>query len=76
MPTSEPAAEATGVSFTSDSMRVELSNGHAVTVPLSLFPRLLSATQAQREAFRIRRRGIHWPELDEDISIAGILAAE
>ncbi|WP_046863586.1 DUF2442 domain-containing protein [Microvirga massiliensis] len=64
---------ANNVSFDAYNMCVELSDGRTVTVPLAWFPRLLKATQAQRQVFRIGRRGIHWPELDEDISIAGIL---
>ena len=55
-------------------MWVELSDGRVLGVPLSWFPRLLHATRKQREKYRISTRGLHWEELDEDISIAGLLA--
>jgi hypothetical protein len=53
---------------------VELSDGRTVGVPLAWSPRLLHATPEQRNACRISSRGLHWEELDEDISIAGLLA--
>lgn len=62
------------VDFTSDSMRVELSDGRALVVPLAWFPRLLRSTPEQRERVRITSRGLHWDVLDEDISIGGLLA--
>jgi hypothetical protein len=62
------------VSFDDDSMRVDLSDGRTISVPLAWFPRLLNATRDQREKVEIGRSGLHWPELDEDISIAGLLA--
>jgi len=62
------------VGFTSDSMRVELSDGRTLVVPLAWFPRLLRSTPEQRERFTITSRGLHWDELDEDISIDGLLA--
>ena len=64
---------AIGVRFDDDNMWVELSDGRILGVPLAWFPRLLRATPEQREACRISRRGLHWEELDEDISIAGLL---
>lgn len=65
---------ANSVSFDAYNMRVGLSDGRTVEVPLAWFPRLLRATPAQREAYRISRRGIHWASLDEDVSVDGILA--
>jgi len=55
---------------------VELLDGRRIGVPLGHFPRLLSGTPQQRAHFELigDGEGIHWPELDEDISIAGILA--
>jgi hypothetical protein len=53
---------------------VDLSDGRIVGVPLAWFPRLLRATEEQRQQFRISSRGLHWESLDEDISIAGLLA--
>ena len=57
-------------------MWVDLSDGRIVAVPLAWFPRLLQATAEQREQLRISSRGLHWEALDEDISIAGLLAGE
>ncbi|MGH8146216.1 MAG: DUF2442 domain-containing protein [Rhodanobacteraceae bacterium] len=67
------SAKATSVSFDSDSMWVELADGRTLGVPLAWFPRLLSATHAQRAECRISTRGLHWESLDEDISIAALL---
>jgi len=55
-------------------MWVELSDGRTLGVPLAWFPRLLRGSREQREACRISSRGLHWEALDEDISIAGLLA--
>jgi hypothetical protein len=60
--------------FDDDSMWVELSDGRTLGVPLVWFPRLLHATRAQRLAYEVSRKGLHWDELDEDISIEGLLA--
>ena len=65
---------ATRVRFDDDSMWVELSDGRTLGVPYAWFPRLLNATPRQREAVEIGRFGLHWKELDEDISISGLLA--
>jgi hypothetical protein len=62
------------VRFDSDSMWVELSDGRTLGVPLAWFPRLLRATEEQRETVRISSRGLHWDALDEDVSVAGLLA--
>jgi len=53
---------------------VELEDGRTLGVPLAWFPRLLNGTMAQRLAFELSPMGIHWDELDEDISVAGLLA--
>ena len=60
--------------FDDDSMWVDLEDGRTIGVPLAWFPRLLHATPAQREAYELSRLGLHWEELDEDISVAGLLA--
>jgi hypothetical protein len=52
---------------------VALTDGRTLTVPLWWYPRLLRATPAQREHFEIGRFGVHWPEIDEDIELAGLL---
>ena len=65
---------ATAVRFDDDSIWVDLSDGRAIGVPFAWFPRVLHATPEQRERVEISRMGLHWEELDEDISIAGLLA--
>ena len=65
---------ATAVRFDEHSMWVELSDGRSLSVPLAWFPRLLRATRKQRTAVEIGRSGLHWEEIDEDISIDGLLA--
>lgn len=55
-------------------MWVDLTDGRTIGVPLAWFPRVMNATPAQRNHFEISRTGLHWEELDEDISIAGLLA--
>lgn len=65
---------ATSVRFDDNSMWVELTDGRTLGVPLAWFPRLLRATPAEREKVEISRLGLHWEALDEDISVAGLLA--
>ncbi|MDB5549276.1 MAG: hypothetical protein JWP21_2723 [Tardiphaga sp.] len=65
---------ATSVRFDADSMWVELTDGRTIGIPLAWFPRLLRATPAQRDQVELSRVGLHWDEIDEDISIAGLLA--
>ena len=62
------------VRFDSDSFWVDLSDGRVIGVPLAWFPRLLHGTAEQREQVRITSRGLHWEALDEDISVAALLA--
>jgi hypothetical protein len=62
------------VRFDEDSFWIELSDGRTLGVPLAWFPRLLRASPEQREAVSMSSRGLHWDELDEDISIEGLLA--
>ncbi len=63
------------VSFDADSMWVELADGRQLGVPLAYFPRLLNATGVERESFIISGggSGIHWDDLDEDISVSALL---
>ena len=65
---------AKAVRFDADSMWVELSDGRTLGVPLAWFPRLFDATPEQREAVEVAGEGLHWATLDEDISVAGLLA--
>ncbi|WP_291449611.1 DUF2442 domain-containing protein [Desulfovibrio sp.] len=60
--------------FDEDSLWVELNDARILGVPLAWFPRLLNASPIQREAFELSAFGIHWNELDEDISVQGLLA--
>lgn len=68
------SARANSVRFDDDSFRVELSDGRTLGVPLAWFPRLLHGSPAQRAQVSISTRGLHWEDLDEDISIDGLLA--
>ncbi|MBN2144930.1 MAG: DUF2442 domain-containing protein [Candidatus Aureabacteria bacterium] len=63
------------ISFDKDNMWVFLADGRQLAVPLSYFPRLLNATPAQRKKFELSGggTGIHWDEIDEDISVPGLL---
>lgn len=65
---------AKSVRFDDDSMWVSLSDGRVIAVPLAWFPRLLHATPQQREQVEFSPQGLHWDALDEDISVAGLLA--
>jgi hypothetical protein len=65
---------ATTVRFDEHTMWVELTDGRTLGVPLAWFPRLLHATPAQREQVELSRVGLHWEDLDEDISVAGLLS--
>jgi len=60
--------------FDADSFWVDLSDGRMIGVPLAWFPRLLHSTEEQREQVRLSSRGLHWEALDEDVSIAALLA--
>ena len=62
------------VSFDDDSMWVHLADGRVLSIPLAWFPRLWHATPAERACVEISPRGLHWEALDEDISVAGLLA--
>jgi hypothetical protein len=65
---------ATSVKFDDHTMWVDLSDGGTIGVPYAWFRRLLDANKAQRENVEIGRFGLHWADLVEDISIAGLLA--
>jgi hypothetical protein len=66
-----------GIEVTSDEFRVRLADGREITAPIVWFPRLQQATPAQRSNWRLIGGGvgIHWPDVDEDISVEGLLAA-
>ena len=64
------------VSFDEDMMHVLLTDGRCISVPIIWFPLLLKASREQRAKYEIGSGGtsLHWPELDEDLSVAGLLA--
>jgi Protein of unknown function (DUF2442) len=66
---------ATRVTISGALLRVALADGRELAVPLEWFPRLRDATPAQRQHWRLigRGQGIHWPDVDEDISVRGLL---
>jgi len=63
------------VSVTNDELSVGLMDGRSISVPLAWYPRLANATSAQRSQWEIASGGygIHWPEIDEDLSTEGLL---
>jgi len=64
------------VHVTDDTLTVDLSDGRSISVPVSWFPRLIQATESERKNWRLigKGHGIHWEDIDEDISIEGLLA--
>jgi hypothetical protein len=64
------------VHVTDDTLAVDLSDGRSISVPISWFPRLVQATESERKNWRLigRGHGIHWEDIDEDISVEGLLA--
>lgn len=77
MSTSEcnPGERATEIRFAPDVLIVALFDGRTLSVPLAWFPKLLHASEAQRENWELcgGGYGIHWPDLDEDLSTEGLL---
>src|SRR5213594_3729927 len=69
---------AASLSVSEDTLSVELADGRSVSVPLAWFPRLLHGTSAERNNWRLigRGAGIHWPDLDEDISVENVLLGQ
>lgn len=66
---------ATGLHFTDESLIVDLADGRTVIVPLNWYPRLVHATQKERENWEtvLNGEGFHWPDLDEDLSVDGFV---
>jgi hypothetical protein len=64
-----------GVYFTRDSIVVDLMDGRTISAPLAWYPRLLKATLQEKNHWEIcgGGYGIHWPDIDEDLSVAGLL---
>ena len=70
--------EAINVSLTDDTLSVDLSDGRSISIPIAWFPRLLHCTEQERNNWRLigKGQGIHWEDIDEDISIEGLLAGK
>ncbi|HEX3552263.1 MAG TPA: DUF2442 domain-containing protein [Thermoanaerobaculia bacterium] len=70
-----PGERVRDVHFTEDALSVDLMDGRTITVPLAWYPRLLHATQEQLANWRVSGGGfgIHWPDVDEDLSTEGLL---
>jgi hypothetical protein len=71
----KPGERVANVSFTEESLCVSLRDGRKISVPLFWYPRLLNATPAQRSNWKLAGAGygIHWPDIDEDLSTEGLL---
>ena len=71
----KPGERVKDVRFTEDTLAVDLMDGRTIIVPLVWYPKLLDAAPEQRENWRIGSAGygIHWPEIDEDLSTEGLL---
>lgn len=70
-----PGARVMNVSSTEDVLVVELEDGRCLSVPLAWYPRLLHASQKERDDWQVAGGGfgIHWPTIDEDLSVDGLL---
>ncbi|MDE0445509.1 MAG: DUF2442 domain-containing protein [Spirochaetaceae bacterium] len=68
--------DASSVAIDDDTLTADLSDGRTISVPLTWYPRLVHATVGERCNWRLVGRGfgIHWPDLDEDVSVEGLLA--
>ena len=71
----EADARVAGARFANDSLVVDLADGRTISAPLAWFPRLLNASEAQRSNWQVAGGGygLHWPDLDEDLSTEGLL---
>src|ERR1043166_1561219 len=72
---STPLGQATDIRVNRDVLIVHLRDGRTITVPLTWYPRLRHGTPKERANWRLigQGEGIHWPDLDEDISVTGLL---
>jgi len=71
-----PAAES--ITVTEDTLSVDLSDGRTISVPLAWYPRLTYASKSEQNNWRLigKGHGVHWEDLDEDISVEGLLAGK
>jgi hypothetical protein len=69
---------AESAAFTDDSLTVHLDDGRALSIPLTWYSRILHGTRSERKNYELigDGEGIHWPDLDEDISVEGLLAGK
>ncbi|MBY0521850.1 MAG: DUF2442 domain-containing protein [Gemmataceae bacterium] len=70
------AARARHIEVTEDTLSVDLQDGRTIAVPLAWYPRLTHGTSKERKHWRLigQGEGIHWPDLDEDVSVVSLLA--
>lgn len=61
------------VAFTEKDLIVTLDDGRRISTPIAWYPRLAKASLEQRENFELMPMGVHWPDIDEDLSVAGML---
>jgi hypothetical protein len=68
----------TQVTITDDTISVDLSDGRSISAPLGWYPRLVHATPSERSHWRLigRGGGVHWPDLDEDISVENLISGQ
>jgi Protein of unknown function (DUF2442) len=72
------APRAMAVECSDDELRVSLTDGRWLSVPIVWFPRLARATSSERDNYELlgEGQGIHWPSVDEDVSVVGLLAGQ
>ena len=70
--------DAQSVRVTGDTLSVDLSDGRTISVPVAWFPRLQQASSEERKNWRLigKGQGLHWVDIDEDISVEGLLAGK
>ena len=75
-PTDTAVPIATSVGLSADALTAHLVDGRTISVPLEWYPRLLHGTPAERDHWLLQANGrhVHWPDLDEDLSVDGLLA--
>ena len=71
----KPGERVKNVTVTEDTLAVDLIDGRTIVVPLVWYPRLLDASPKERQNWHVSAAGcgIHWPDIDEDLSTAGLL---